>query len=557
MSQAVLPPVSTQASSAPGPNDMKWATAAIIAVILLQIELVVSRPVNWDEFYHLSEAHAFHQGRLAEVLQVFYARAFFWLPLLPTDAIGQIRVARSFMLVCELFTALAIFRMATRFTAPLPAALSALAYVSGGYVFQHGFSYRADPMAAAFLMGALWIMLASKLDAKAIAGIGLLVGLAVLTTIKVIFYAPAFAGIAWLRWCDADDKRAMLLRLFLSGLCAVIFASAFIGLTILSIPADAVGSATKTVSTSGTMMFEEGIFPRWPYAAGAAMAAPILALLVLTTPLDLKRAALPVERRIALLAMMMPLLSLLIYRNSFPYFYSYILAPVMIATAVSIALFITRFPPKVLVAALALNAAVVSWSTPREVQSAQKDVLAAVHEIFPEPVAYFDFPGLVVDYPKANFFMTTWGMKKYRLGIEQSLVDAMEQTTVPLLVVNQEPLTRNQTGADAAWEFLPEDATALREGFIAHWGPIWVAGRHFGSDVAATDFIVRTPGTYTLEGTPARIDGRDVAVDATVVLDRGVHRFERRGEGDVILRWGDHLARPARSYSGLPVFDDF
>src|SRR3546814_14621833 len=68
----------------------------------------------------------------------------------------------------------------------------ALAYLTGGYVFQHGFSYRADPMAAAFLMGSLWLLLSSRLDAKAIIAAALLAALALLTTIKVVFSAPAF-----------------------------------------------------------------------------------------------------------------------------------------------------------------------------------------------------------------------------------------------------------------------------------------------------------------------------------------------------------------------------
>src|SRR3546814_7623730 len=82
----------------------------------------------------------------------------------------------------------------------------ALAYLTGGYVFQHGFSYRADPMAAAFLMGSLWLLLSSRLDAKAIIAAALLAALALLTTIKAVFYAPAFAVFAWLRWREAEKQ---------------------------------------------------------------------------------------------------------------------------------------------------------------------------------------------------------------------------------------------------------------------------------------------------------------------------------------------------------------
>ena len=122
------------------PDGYRWFVAATAVAILLQVELVFNRPVNWDEFFHLSEAHAFHQGRLTEVLQVFYARAFFWLPMLSVDAVDQIRIARLFMLGFELVTVAAIFAMARRFADRTAAALAALAYVTGGYVFQHGFS---------------------------------------------------------------------------------------------------------------------------------------------------------------------------------------------------------------------------------------------------------------------------------------------------------------------------------------------------------------------------------------------------------------------------------
>lgn len=534
-----------------------WLIAVFALAILLQLELVFNRPVNWDEFFHLSEAHAFHQGRLTEALQVFYARAFFWLPMLPLDAVDQIRVARLFMLGFELFTLYAIYAMAKRFAGRLPAALSALAYVTGGYVFQHGFSYRADPMAAAFLMGTLWILLASRLEAKTILGAALLTGLAALTTIKIILYAPAFAGIAWLRWREAEQPRDVALKLVAFGTSAALFALLFVGATMLSLPDVGHHSAAKTVATSGSMMFDEGLFPQWGYGLGAVLAAPLLAVLLFATPFALAGAPLSRPQRIALIGLMLPLASLLFYRNAFPYFYAYILPPVMVAAALTIRAVVARVSAKMLATALLANAVIMSIATPREILPKQKAVLAAVHEIFPEPVAYFDFPGMVVDFPKANFFMTTWGVRKYRAGIEESFVDAMARETVPLLVVNQDEIARNQLNAEPWWAFLPGDAKALREGFIPHWGPIWVAGHRFSKDGAKRSFVTYTPGIYTVEGTAARIDGRRYAAGETLKLARGVHSFEPGGMGDTVLRWGDHLHRPAKPFEGGRVFKDF
>ena len=539
------------------PDGYRWFVAATAVAILLQVELVFNRPVNWDEFFHLSEAHAFHQGRLTEVLQVFYARAFFWLPMLSVDAVDQIRIARLFMLGFELVTVAAIFAMARRFADRTAAALAALAYVTGGYVFQHGFSYRADPMAAALLMGALWILLKGRLDAKAIVGAALLTGLAALTTIKVILYAPAFAGVAWLRWQEAGRSRDIVLRLAGFGAAALAFTLLFIGATLLTVPDVGDTRAAKTISTAGTMMFDEGFFPQWPYGLVAIASAPLLAGLLFATPFELIAGKLQKHYRIALAAVMLPLVSLFFYRNAFPYFYAYILPPAMVAAAIAAGPLSRRYPAPLLCSLFLLNAAIVSVMTPRPVMPAQRQVVAAVHEIFPRPVAYFDFPGMIVDYPKANFFMTTWGMRKYRTGYEEGFVDVMKRETVPLLIVNQEPIERNQTGAEPAWEFRAADGAALRNGFIPHWGPLWVAGRRFPAGSQPAEFEIFAPGLYTVEGAGAIIDGRHLYADEVVILARGVHRFEPLQPGEARLRWGRMLARPKAPFIGGPVFQDF
>lgn len=538
----------------------RWIIGAFAVVLLLQLELVFNRPINWDEFFHLSEAYAFRQGRLTEALQVLYARAFFWLPMLPVDAVGQIRVARLFMLGFELFTLCAIYGMARRFSGRLLAALATLAYLTGGYVFQHGFSYRADPMAAAFLMGSLWLLLSSRLDAKAILAAALLAALALLATIKVIFYAPAFAAIAWLRWHEAEQPRDMLRRLLILAAAAGVLGLLLIGATVYSlpdIPQTTGGSATKTVATSGLMMFDEGLFPRAHYVLGAIAIAPFLAGLVLTTPMAVAQAPLPRTHRIMIASLMLPLASVVLYRNAFPYFYAFILPPVMVGVTFAIGQVLDRISAKTLSIALVANALVISLVAPRAVLPVQKQVLAAAHEIFPEPVAYFDFPGMIPDFPKANFFMSTWGMRKYWDDREENFVDAMARETVPLLILNQDLLVRNQLAAEPAREIKEADAKALREGFIPHWGPLWVAGRHFAAGSGAQDFIVYTPGHYTVEGAAARIDGVSLAPGVVVELARGTHRFEPTAKSETRLRWGDHLRRPAEPFAGGPVFKDF
>lgn len=545
-----------------GRTVARLVLAALAVVTLLQIELVWNRPVNWDEFFHLSEAHAFTRGDLHELLQVFYARSFFWLAWLKLDAVDQIRLARVFMLACEMVTCCAIFAIARRFANETAALLATLAYISAGYVLQHGMSFRADPMAAATLMAALWILLCSRLHIANVITASFLIALGFAITIKIVLYAPAFLAVAWVRWHETADRRDLLRKAAILIFFSIAFAALFTlasWFTLPSAPPPAAREASKSLSSSGTMMFDLGLFPRWPYLLMAMFTAPVLTLAALRAAAVLAGSATAPGRnlRIAAWLMLATIGCVSFYANSFPYFYAFILPPVAVVAAIGMEALAKSVSVKFLVAAMLVQAMASSVSTPRSVLPTQKQMLAAVHQIFPQPVAYFDFPGMVPEFSKANFFMTVWGVRKYRAGLEPSLAEAARMQVVPLLIVNQEPLERNQTTLDGAWELKPKDRALLKDGFIPHWGPLWVAGHAFRPGTDQTSFIIYAPGTYTLEGGAARIDGAVVGAGQTVQLARGNHLFVRLQDSSVVLRWGDHLARPSMPEPVGPVLKDF
>src|SRR3546814_15447555 len=91
-------------------------------------------------------------------------------------------------------------------------------------------------MAAAFRRGSLWLLLSSRLDAKAIIAAALLAALALLTTIKVVFYAPAFAVVACLRWREAEQPRNMMRRLLVLAVAASLLGLLFVVETIYRLP---------------------------------------------------------------------------------------------------------------------------------------------------------------------------------------------------------------------------------------------------------------------------------------------------------------------------------
>ncbi len=542
------------ANAAAARAERRTVLAVLAAVLLLQLELVFNRPVNWDEFFHLNQVHALAQGRLSEVLQVLHIRALGWLAFLPLDEVGQIQVSRLVMFAFEAFTLTAIYAMARRFSHARIALLAPLLYLAAGNVFQHGMSFRADPLVTALLMAALWLLLVTKLGWKALAGMAALLALAGLATIKAVLFAPAFAGLAWYRLAQSEQPKWLVVKLAgMAALSAILFAALVAASQAIAPPA-LTDSAAATVRTSRDMLLAEGLFPRWHYLLLAIGTAPLFALALGAT---LARSNVERGTRIALIGLILPLASVVFYRNAYPYFFAFILAPVAIGIGPGIAWLARRYAVRTVAFGCLLGAVVLSLITPRAVLTEQRQVLAEVHRLFPKRVAYFDFSGMVSAFPKANVFMTTWGQTRYRNGEVESYAAAMKRLNVPLLLANNDVLQRNQSAEGPAWELLPADAAALRAGYVQHWGPIWVAGRRFPKGSTAQVFAIHAAGTYTLDGSAAAIDGKRVEPGSTLTLENASHSFVPLSPDESVLRWGDHLGRPAAaSPAGFP-FKDF
>lgn len=538
----------------------EWIACAGMAIVfLLQIELAWNRPVNWDEFFHLSEAHAFARGELHDVFQVLYARTFFWLAWLDIDAVDQVRIARIFMLALELGTCCAIFGIGRKFGMDQTGNLAVLAYLSVGNVLQHGMSFRADAMDTAFLMGTLYMLVCCRKDFPQAAMAATLTALAIVCTIKVVLFAPVFLAAAIWLWREQDDHRPLIRFAVMYGVLTAAITGALFLIIHATLPeASAVRDLpSRQIASSATMNFDLGLFPRWPYLVMAIAGGPVLFVAALITVVPRPAKDLPKGHYLLSLLFIGVIGCVAVYSNAFPYFYAFILAPVAIGAATGLVWLARRYGTAMLVGTMVLQAAVSTAMTPREVLPVQKQFLATIHDVFPQPVKYFDFPAMVLEFRKANVFMTIWGMRRYRAGIERTMTEIAARDVVPLLIVNQETLHRNQFTADGAWELTPEDRNVLAKSFIPHWGPIWVAGRTFDVAMARSTFPIHAPGEYTLEGAAAMINGQAYAAGAVITLERGNHVFARTGNGEVRLRWGRNLTRPSSKPPVVPVLEDF
>lgn len=538
------------------PAKVEAAIAGFVALAIaaLQFPLVWSRAINWDEFFHYSQITRFRNGTLTAPLQTFYVRAFNWIWDLPGNSVDHIVAARFVMFGFELLTALAIAGIAARFFDRTTAVLCAAAYLGAGFVFQHGTSFRADPVIAGLLMSSLWLILATGLRPWAIALAGALLGTAALYSIKVILYAPAFAGIAWLAWNEAGRSRAFALRLVVMGVVALAVLGALYWWHSSTLHGQVGQAAGRTMSSSAENMFFLGLPPYWRFMVKQVAIAPVFAFMLVIAIGLLVRTQRPAAERLALAGLIAPLAVLGFYHNTSAYFYVFLLAPVSVGVGLGIAFLKDRVGIIAPAAALLINTGMLWVREDSAPIREQRMLVDTANRIFPQGVAYFDFCGFLGRFEKVNGFMTPWGLVGYRNGQGPSYRDRMEAQAVPL-VVNDDPMWEQLLSGQPTPIFRPEDVAALRGNYVQFWGPYWVAGKDVTSTAPVrSEFLV--PGTYTVTGAPIVIDGVRYAVGATLEIARGFHTVAAEAK-PARLVWGNHLKAPEQPWSGAPFWTLF
>ncbi|MBO9696340.1 MAG: glycosyltransferase family 39 protein [Sphingopyxis sp.] len=514
-------------------------------VLLLQVELVYSKSVNWDEFFHFSQIHQHLLGRPAPWLQAPFVALFFWVPSLPGDNIDHIQLIRLLILPFEIVTVAAIAGMARRFADRETALLCGLLYATGGYVFVHAFALRADMIAAALLMAALWLAFCRPLRGGVIALIVLLVGLAFVSTIKAVLYAPAFLGVALFRLERSGYRRALagaVLLAVLAGLSLLWLAPHLPAAGPIGILHD-IGDLGRA---SIGRMFSGGAFPQGGWLIREIAFAPLLSAAIFATTLHACWPGRGRMKRVLLLSLLAPLATVAVYRNAFPYHFAFILPPAAVAIAPVVGWLRQRYGVVAVAFVPLAGALLLSFSEDRDVLARQRTIQAGIHMIFPAPVTYIDNSGMVGDFPRAvNHFASGWGLENYHRAGEPIYSEALATEPVPMLLANNVVLRGlfHDTSFDRG--FLPEDDSLLRKNYIPHWGRVFVAGKVIAPGEWPTTLEIAVPGRYTIEGGGIRIDGKYQTPGSLVMLARGAHSVSGDRSAEVTLRWGDHLARPA------------
>ena len=531
------------AFSVPDKSATFWLYALIGLLAVMHISMATGRSINWDEFWFYSQVETVARGEFMQPLQTIHTRFFFWLPAMSGSEIDHILIARVFMLGCLGVTAGGIYAVAQKFADHRTALLAAAAYLAAGFTLQHGASFRVDPIVTALLTTSLAIAARTRLNAPAIVALGALIGLAAMVTIKFVLWAPAFAGIALWRWRDENWNWQYIFRWIAAGAVALsTFALLYVSHATSGGPQEANAVAGGILERTSGKMFSLATSPHLHMSGKAIFTALPLALAAAMVPWAIARGQENWQGKTALALMWFPVLTPLYYHNSLPYFHPFILPPVVVTAVLTLPYVIKRYGSHMVAGVIAASALSVWIVDARGVTERQHSLVDAVHEIFPEPVAYVDCCGMIGTFPKVNEFRTRWGIEKYLRTGKPLIREQMLVQPVPLLLDNKREFADAIDGV-SEHTLHPQDAAAVRDTYIRIWGDIFVAGRIIEAQ-ASDIWDVLVPGTYTVKGT-LNVDGENYRSGDVVTLKRGAVTLRNDTAEPVQLVWGENPATPA------------
>ncbi len=515
----------------------------LAAVALMQLVLVFVHEANWDEYLNLSMIYDYQRGELREVLQTGFVHLLSWVQLVSDNEANQIIAARLLFFGVGIVTSVAIWKIARTLVSTEAAYFTVLSYWAFSYTLVHGVTLRTDPLAASAMMCALWMVVSRPPTVRVVLLAGVLAGLAGFFTIKAIFYVPALIIVFLIRVVGIGSVPRGIWLIGLAGIAAL---TCFIGLTALhamtlpdfASPLAFLGRTTDSTLGAQDFSILMGYLPR-------AFVQNVILALVIIVGLGglLMRLHHGKDRAAALigLALLTPLLSVLVYRDTYPYYYPFILAPVMILAGFAWDDISRRYGCKtvmVIATAVSLSAAIVTFKNAQISITTQRLTLSVIHRLFPGRPTYIDGRNMVSSLPKRGLFMSAWGMTDYR-RIGRPVMAEIIQTDQPQFVLVNTWLLQMDKISPTQSEALPlgllaADMATLKDNYVHFWGPIYVPGKTISPDNETMRILLS--GTYRLiSETPVSIDGKTLEPNTEIYLETRDYLVSALGISRLVL----------------------
>jgi hypothetical protein len=230
------------------------------------------------------------------------------------------------------------------------------------------------------------------------------------------------------------------------------------------------------------------------------------------------------DEQLALAGFIAPIAVLLFYRNTFPYFFVFILAPVAVAIAPALSLVRDRYGNAFLAVVLSAMPLGLAVLEPRDVIGHQRALIDYVHREFPEKTGYLDYSGMIADYPRVINHLTSGnGIAGYYARGDAIVGREIDRGNVPFIIANQYVISEALEGRPIPGTFLPADIAAMKGNYVRQWGVLWREGTQVPAGMGAFEFDLRRGGDFVLAGDPLTIDGVRVAHGAKTRLSKGRH----------------------------------
>ena len=526
----------------------RFMVLGAFTLCVMSLFLALYQQYNWDEFLFMSFVHDYNAGKLYKPVNTFHVHLFSWLAALPIAEVSQLRIARLVMWVFQVGTLLFLYKFVSKLFDRRAALFSIITYLSLAFTFTYGTHFRVDPIALFFVAVAMWIMQSSRLKSLGVLVLSLALAMSALITVKVVFFAPVFLGIAFWRLKTDKSAKKTFVQFLIAFVLSVTFFVLLFTLHQWSLGAHSAGQAQKTLSSAySTTIIPDQFFPRQALLISAFQKSifgfGVIALGIVIFLFDRAQLKLMDPKWILYLGCFLPVLSFLFYRNAFAYFYPFIMAPLVVFAAIFIRnRYIARIQPNILVVILLLGAVINFGLRLPYDQSVQKMTLAEVNRLFPEPVNYIDHSKVAFGHNSVSFFMSTWGIQAYRDRGEPVFEKILRENEVPLLIANRSVLRdvfRDDVDPNSGYQLLPEDRKVLRENFVHYWGDIYVAGRKILTDRdGIAQFSILVSGEYHfISSFAVSIDGDIYNPGDTISLDRKLYQIsDSNPNGEIRLQ---------------------
>jgi hypothetical protein len=541
-----------------------FAALAVVAV-LLYLRLIYRLNINWDEFHFLAQVHLFRAGALGSSLQTLHVHAFRWVPATGANEVDQIIAARFAYWLLLLCSCTLIYLVARRFMVPAAALFAVLCCLSYTEIMRHATAFRFDGLALFLVLVAVAALLLDPSARRSAVVAGVTLAVAILVTLKAAFFLPTLVLVLLFRPSRHRPQEIVWFGSALLVGLAIVYA---LHRAVLTDPAIGAGRTLQSAGTR-TIRFDEP-FPAWTHIRASVNRNTLVWLILLDgVLLALYRLRDPVQRKrsLVLLAFVVPLLSLIVYRNAFPYYFVFIMPPALILAGLRVDQLLilaergtawARPAVLVLVGAIVIGFADDYRRHSVDQVTVQRNVVSAVHEIFPTPVPYIDRSSMIASFPKVGFFMSTWGFAAYHERGDAIFAALVRQRTPRFVLANHPALRLDSTVVQpfvpGRPRLLPADFELLQSHFVHHWGPIYVAGRRLTvSAGVVAEMPVLIPGTYVLEaGTPVSVDGLTRRPGERVQLEQRTYSVVSAVDAEVTFRLD--VPRPTGSEPGGTLF---